>query len=37
MKLTTDARTTTLTISLPMTEMEKMFNTTQKKAPAKKI
>lgn len=37
MKLTTDARTTTLTISLPMAEMEKMFKANAKAAPAKKI
>lgn len=37
MKLTTDARTTTLMISLPIAEMDKMFNNTTKKAPAKKI
>jgi hypothetical protein len=37
MKLTTDARTTTLTISLPMAEMEKMFKANVKTGPAKKI
>lgn len=37
MKLTTDAKTTTLMISLPVAEMEKMFNSGAKKAPTKKI
>ena len=37
MKLTTEAKTTTLTISLPMAEMEQMFKTRAKPAPAKKI
>ena len=37
MKLTTDAKTTTLTISLPMAEMEQMFKARAKSAPAKKI
>lgn len=37
MKLTTDARTTTLTISLPVAEIEKMINERRKPAPAKKI
>ncbi|MBI2686744.1 MAG: hypothetical protein HYX27_10545 [Acidobacteria bacterium] len=37
MKLTTDARTTRLTISLPTAEMEKMFDQRSKPAPAKKI
>lgn len=37
MKLTTDARTTTLMISLPMADMEKMLTNGPKKAPAKKI
>jgi len=37
MKLTTDAKTTTLTISLPMAEMEQMFKSRAKPAPAKKI
>lgn len=36
MKLTTDARTTRLTISLPVADMEKMIEGTRK-APAKKI
>lgn len=37
MKLTTDARTTTLTISLPMAEMEQMFKAGSKPGAAKKI
>jgi len=37
MKLTTDAKTTTLLISLPIAEMEKMLNTNSKRVPAKKI
>ncbi|MFN0106751.1 MAG: hypothetical protein ACKV2U_32240 [Bryobacteraceae bacterium] len=37
MKLTTDAKTTTLTVSLPMAEMEKMFKMNAKSAPVKKI
>jgi len=37
MKLTTDAKTTTLTISLPMAEMEKMFKSQIKPAAPKKI
>ncbi len=37
MKLTTDAKTTRLTISLPVAEMEKMMKSSAKSAPAKKI
>lgn len=37
MKLTTDAKTTRLTISLPMAEMEKMIQKSGKTGPARKI
>ena len=37
MKVTTDARTTTVTIALPVAELEKLMKSAVKPAPAKKI